>query len=46
MQNTIFFFDRTVIGLTGNNYVILAGDTRLSLSYSIYTRNCPKISKM
>ncbi|CAD2098999.1 proteasome subunit beta type-1, putative [Plasmodium vinckei] len=36
----------TVIGLTGKDYVILAGDTRLSLSYSIYTRNCPKISKI
>ncbi|CRG97962.1 proteasome subunit beta type-1, putative [Plasmodium gallinaceum] len=36
----------TVIGLTGKDYVILAADTRLSLSYSIYTRYCPKISKL
>ncbi|CDO63061.1 proteasome subunit beta type-1, putative [Plasmodium reichenowi] len=36
----------TVIGLTGKDYVILAADTRLSLSYSIYTRFCPKISKL
>ncbi|SCQ16482.1 proteasome subunit beta type-1, putative [Plasmodium ovale] len=37
---------RTVIGLTGKDYVILAADTRLSLSYSIYTRFCPKITKL
>ncbi|KJP87178.1 hypothetical protein AK88_03225 [Plasmodium fragile] len=36
----------TVIGVTGKDYVILAADTRLSLSYSIYTRHCPKISKL
>ncbi|KAI4837796.1 proteasome subunit beta type-1 [Plasmodium brasilianum] len=36
----------TVIGLAGKDYVILAADTRLSLSYSIYTRYCPKISKL
>ncbi|CRH00481.1 proteasome subunit beta type-1, putative [Plasmodium relictum] len=36
----------TVIGLTGKDYVILAADTRLSLSYSIYTRYCPKITKL
>ncbi|VWU53037.1 proteasome subunit beta type-1, putative, partial [Hepatocystis sp. ex Piliocolobus tephrosceles] len=28
------------------NYVILAGDTRLSLSYSIYTRYSSKITKL
>ncbi|ETW50792.1 hypothetical protein PFMALIP_01149 [Plasmodium falciparum MaliPS096_E11] len=42
----IFILQKTVIGLTGKDYVILAADTRLSLSYSIYTRFCPKISKL
>lgn len=36
----------TVIGLAGKGYVILAADTRLSVGYSIYTRDCPKIIKL
>lgn len=36
----------TVVGVAGKGYAILAADTRLSISYSIYTRYCPKISKL
>lgn len=36
----------TVVGVVGKGYAIVAADTRLSISYSIYTRYCPKISKL
>jgi len=36
----------TVVGLTGNDFAMLASDTRLSSGYSIYTRDQTKLFKL
>mmetsp|Transcript_104369 Transcript_104369/g.185586 ORF Transcript_104369/g.185586 Transcript_104369/m.185586 type:complete len:244 (+) Transcript_104369:3-734(+) len=36
----------TCLGVSGEDYVVLAADTRLSKGYSIHTRNCSKVSQL
>eukprot|EP00729_Bicosta_minor_P010540 gene10540-948_t len=36
----------TVLGISGEDFAIIAGDTRLSEGYSIHTRNHPKAYKL
>lgn len=36
----------TALGVAGADYVILAGDTRMSDGYSICSRNVPKLYNM
>lgn len=39
-------FNSTVLGISGEDFAIIAGDTRLSEGYSIHTRNHPKAYKL
>lgn len=36
----------TCLGVAGEDYVVLAADTRLSHGYSIHTRNCSKVTQL
>lgn len=42
------FFDafRTVVGIAGEDFAVIASDTRLSEGYSIHTRECPKVFEL
>ena len=47
--NTIYFicsYFRTVLAIAGNDYTIIASDTRLSEGFLIHTRESPKIYKL
>lgn len=36
----------TVVGIAGEDFAVIASDTRLSEGYSIHTRECPKLFKL
>eukprot|EP00930_Biecheleria_cincta_P029744 TRINITY_DN2065_c0_g3_i1.p1 TRINITY_DN2065_c0_g3~~TRINITY_DN2065_c0_g3_i1.p1 ORF type:complete len:220 (-),score=45.45 TRINITY_DN2065_c0_g3_i1:165-824(-) len=36
----------TCLGVSGDDYVVLAADTRLSSGYKIHTRNCSKVTQL
>lgn len=36
----------TILGIAGDDFAVVASDTRLSEGYSIHTRNCPKTYKL
>lgn len=38
--------NRTTMGISGKDFVIMAGDTRLSTGYSIQTRKSTKLCKL
>lgn len=41
-----YFYDRSIVAIGGDNYLLIASDTRLSTGYSIYTRNQSKLFKV
>ncbi|KAI3390051.1 hypothetical protein SNEBB_009580 [Seison nebaliae] len=40
------FHGGTVLGIAGDDFALIASDTRLSEYYSIHNRNCPHVYKM
>ncbi|WOL10810.1 proteasome subunit beta type-1 [Canna indica] len=40
------FIDTTCVAIAGSDYCVIAADTRLSVGYSIYTRDYSKICKL
>lgn len=42
----VMFFFRSVIGLFGDDFSLIAADSRLSTGYSIYTRNQKKLFQL
>lgn len=43
---TCFNIFRTIVAASGDDFVVIASDTRLSTGYSIYTRSQSKLFKL
>lgn len=43
---SIVYIYSTILGIAGDDFSIVASDTRLSQGFSIHTRNCPKIYQL
>ncbi len=36
----------TILGIAGDDFAVIASDTRLSEGYSIFSRDCPKVYEL
>lgn len=46
LAGVVFFIFRTVLAVAGEDFAIVASDTRLSEGYSIHSRDSPKCYKL
>jgi len=46
LQFNLILFFRTVLAIAGEDFSVIASDTRLSQGFSIHTRDLPKTYKL